>query len=200
MIRFESNCEVSQELKDKYGFKTVHVKEFTMDSKKEFIKQCDEALDTGQTILPITIDSYGGSVYALLGMFDYLQNVEDAEVVTICDGVAMSCGAALFTCGKRRFLSQNGTVLFHDMSWVSIGKDTDIQSDAKNAERLKKILYHTISTNLGHDKDWLLKNLMDRGNADWFLNSKECKQLNVATKIGLPKLVTRFEMIKELRV
>ncbi len=69
---------------------------------KTFIKECEDVLRTGQDFLPIVIDSYGGQVYTLFGMADFLENC-GVKVITITQGKAMSAGALLFSYGEDRY-------------------------------------------------------------------------------------------------
>ena len=95
----------------------IRVKEFTEDSADEFEQDMSKAHNTGQPLVPIIIDSYGGQVYSLLSMISDIQN-SDIPVATICVGKAMSCGAVLLSCGNdgMRYCDANSSVMIHDVS------------------------------------------------------------------------------------
>ena len=69
---------------------TILVNKFTEDSAKDFKKDMFRAQNSGQKIIPIEIDSYGGEVYSLLKMIDVIKS-STVPVATICMGKAMSC-------------------------------------------------------------------------------------------------------------
>ena len=77
----------------------VVVNKFESYTLKDFMKACQKVLETGQEFLPIIVDSYGGEVYTLLGMIDFLHDC-DTKVITICEAKAMSAGALLFSRGS----------------------------------------------------------------------------------------------------
>jgi len=71
---------------------SVLVQEFTPEGVKDFKIQMEKAHNTGQPVIPVIIDSYGGSVY---GCLDMISNLKKASlpVHTIITGKAMSAGA-----------------------------------------------------------------------------------------------------------
>ena len=77
----------------------VRVNKFTEDAAKKFTQDMAAAHNSGQNIIPIVIDSYGGQVYALMSMISDIK-CADLPVATIVEGKAMSCGAILFTFGE----------------------------------------------------------------------------------------------------
>ena len=77
----------------------VRVNKFTENSAKSFIKKW-RWLGSGQKVIPIVIDSYGGQVYSLMSMISAIESA-DLPVATIVEGKAMSCGAVLLTFGEQ---------------------------------------------------------------------------------------------------
>ena len=76
----------------------VRVNKFDEDAAKEFQAKIAQAHNTGQTVIPVVIDSYGGQVYSLMSMISGIQHAE-IPVATVVEGKAMSCGAILFSFG-----------------------------------------------------------------------------------------------------
>ena len=74
----------------------IRVNKFNDESAKKFSSEMALAHNTGQSIIPIVIDSYGGEVYSLMAMISAIKDAE-MPVATIVEGKAMSCGAVLFT-------------------------------------------------------------------------------------------------------
>ena len=60
----------------------IRVNKFDEDSAKKFDQDIAQAHNTGQKIVPVVIDSYGGQVYSLMGMISAIKN-SDIPVATI---------------------------------------------------------------------------------------------------------------------
>lgn len=163
--------------------------EFNEESAKSLYADCDRAMTTGQKILPIFIDSYGGYVDSLFGMLDYFQSFRDSgvEIVTIACGKVMSCGAMLFAMGDKRFVGKRSRIMFHRVSAGSFGNPDDMKTDAKESERLEKFIFEEISKNIGRPKGWLFDQLKKNNFSDWYLTADEALEAKVATKIGIPQ-------------
>lgn len=181
--------------------KVILVNDFDEKSAKKFNEDFSEALETGQTIVPIIIDSYGGEVYSLFNMIDTIKN-SPIPVATIATGKAMSCGAVLLSCGTEgmRYATQNSTIMIHEVSSIHFGKNEEIQSKAENTKRLNKKLMQIMSLNCGQSKNYFEKIYRDRkSRADWYLDSKEALSHNLINQIGSPKIKMslKIEMMLE---
>ena len=163
--------------------------DFNQDSAARLYDDCDRAMKTGQKILPIFIDSYGGAVDSLVGMLDYFQSLRDGgvEIVTITCGKAMSCGAMLFAMGDKRFVGSRSRIMFHRVSGGSWGNPDDIKSGGEETERLEKSLFEEISRHIGKPKGWLFDTLKKKNFVDWYLTPKDALAEKVATSIGIPQ-------------
>lgn len=162
---------------------------FNEESAAKLYEDCDRAMKTGQKILPIFIDSYGGYVDSLVGMLDYFQSLRDSgvEIVTIACGKAMSCGAMLFAMGDKRFVGPRSRIMFHRVSGGAWGNPDDIKTDGEETERLEKALFEEISKHIGRPKGWLFDSLKKRNFVDWYLTPKDAMTEKVATGIGIPQ-------------
>lgn len=169
--------------------KYVVVNKFTEESYLKFCEDCEKVLNTGQDFLPIVIDSYGGFVYTLLGMVDFLDTC-GVKVVTVCESKCMSCGAILFACGEERYMAPNCTVMVHQVSSVLWGKDVELQNDAKETSRLNKKIYNLLDRNTeqkpGYWKDLTKNNKY----ADLYMTAQTARKHNLATAMGVPHLET----------
>ena len=128
----------------------VRVNKFDEKSAKDFHDQIALAHNTGQDVIPVVIDSYGGQVYSLMAMISAIKNSE-LPVATIVEGKAMSCGAILFSFGEegRRFMDPYATVMIHDVSSMDMGKVEELKAAAKEADRLNTIVYKMMAQNCG---------------------------------------------------
>ena len=74
----------------------IRVNRFDEKSANEFSHKMALAHSTGQKVIPVVIDSYGGQVYSLMSMIAAIESSE-LPVATIVEGKAMSCGAVLLS-------------------------------------------------------------------------------------------------------
>ena len=167
----------------------IRVNKFTEDSAKKFAGEIAAAHNTGQDVIPVVIDSYGGQVYSLMSMISAIQNSQ-LPVATIVEGKAMSCGAILFSFGEdgKRFIDKNATVMIHDVSSMAWGKVEEVKVSAQETDRLNKIVYKMMAENCGHDEDYFLDLVHEKGHADWFLDAQDAKKHKLANHIRVPTL------------
>ena len=166
----------------------IRVNKFDEDSAKKFSEQMALAHNTGQKVIPVVIDSYGGQVYSLMSMISEIKHAE-IPVATIVEGKAMSCGAILFSFGTQgyRFMDPDATVMIHDVSSMEHGKVEEIKASAEETERLNQIVYKMMARNCGKKEDYFLKLVHKRGHADWFLDAEEAKKHGLANHLRVPK-------------
>ncbi len=167
----------------------IRVRSFTEAAAKEFSSLMMRAHNTGQTVIPIIIDSYGGQVYSLMSMISDIKNSK-LPVATIVQGKAMSCGAILFSFGQEgmRYMDEDSTVMIHDVSSMGWGKVEEIKADAAEAERLNKKIFHMMAKNCGKNKKYFLDLIHEKGHADWYLDSDECLEHNLTNKVEVPTM------------
>ena len=150
----------------------IRVKKFDEAAAKEFSEKMSKANNTGQPVVPITIDSYGGQVYSLMSMVADIR-ASRITVATIVQGKAMSCGALLFSFGAEghRYMDPDATLMIHDVSSMAIGKVEEIKADAEETERLNQKVYKMMAKNCGHHEEYFLDIIHEKGHADWFFRS-----------------------------
>lgn len=167
----------------------IRVRKFDESAAKEFAAAVSKAQNTGQPILPVIIDSYGGQVYSLMSMISDIR-ASRIPVATIVQGKAMSCGALLFSFGTEghRYMDPDATVMIHDVSSMSWGKVEEIKASADETERLNQKVYKMMAKNCGHHEDYFLDIIHAKGHADWFLESDECLKHNLTNHTHVPRL------------
>jgi ATP-dependent Clp protease, protease subunit len=165
----------------------ARVTKFDEEGAKQLAIDVSLAHDTGQPVFPVLIDSYGGQVYSLLEMISLLSSCK-MPVITICEGKAMSCGACLFGFGKERYMSEDATLMIHPVSNWSHGKVEDIKADAKETERLNKLIFTRLAKQVGHKDDYFLKLIDEKKQAEWYLTAKDAKKHNLCTHVGVPEI------------
>jgi ATP-dependent Clp protease protease subunit len=167
----------------------IRLTKFDESSAKAFSSAVMKAQNTGQPVLPVIIDSYGGQVYSLMSMISDIKHSK-ILVATIVQGKAMSCGAILFSFGAEghRYMDADATVMIHDVSSMEHGKVEEIKASAEETERLNQKIFHMMAENCAQNKDYFLDIVHEKGHADWFLEADECKKHNLANHLKIPEL------------
>ena len=173
----------------------VRVNKFTEDSAKKFHQDVAMAHNTGQKIIPLVIDSYGGQVYSLLSMVSAIE-ASELPIATIVEGKAMSCGAVLLTFGEPglRFADPNATVMIHDVSSGGHGKIEELKADVKEAERLDEKIFTMMARNCGKKDDYFKKRVFNKKHADWFMDAQEAKKHGLVNHLRVPKLNIKVDV------
>ncbi|MEX2012665.1 MAG: ATP-dependent Clp endopeptidase proteolytic subunit ClpP [Patescibacteria group bacterium] len=96
------------------------------------------------------INSPGGSVSAGLAIFDTMNHIKP-KVSTICIGMAASMGAFLLAGGEKgkRFALPNARIMLHQVMGGTEGQATDIEIEAKEILRIKKLMNEILAKNTG---------------------------------------------------
>lgn len=172
----------------------IRIKNIEEEEVGNIANSISKAHETGQSIIPIVIDSYGGDVYAALSIMQEIKNSE-LPVATIIEGKAMSAGALLFTCGSEghRYMSENATLMIHDVhSDGEWGKVMEQIANTGESKRLNNLIYNEMAKNCGHKKDYFSNMIHEMGHTDWYVNTKDAIKHNIANHIRVPKLITKI--------
>ena len=167
----------------------ITVNDFTEESAKEFSELMSMAHNTGQKVIPIVIDSYGGLVHSLMSMIADI-NASDLPVATIVKGKAMSCGAILATFGAEgmRYADPDATFMIHEVSLGAFGKTEEVTASAEEGRRLNEKVLKMMARNCGQDESYFIDQIHDRKHADWFLTADEAHQIGMVNHVRVPKM------------
>lgn len=111
------------------------------------------------------ITTFGGSVYDGLGIYDIIRRLtENYEVIAYCRGYIMSMGIPIILAATKRFSYTDTTFMIHEISGFVYGKLTDIKEDAKEKERLCKIIDDIIVKHTSITEEML---------NDWYIHKKD---------------------------
>jgi len=176
----------------------IRLKKFNEEGADKFTEELNKAQDTGQPIIPIVVDSFGGQVYSLLGMISEIQSCK-IPIATICESKAMSCGAIIFSFGQQRFMAQHATLMIHEVASMVFGKVEEVKSDAAETDRLNNYVFDLLDKNCGKPKNYFLNLIHKKSHADWYLDAKECKKHGLCHNIHLPSLNIKVSVNYELK-
>ena len=177
----------------------IRVNKFDEESAKKFHQEMAQAHNSGQKVIPVVVDSYGGEVYSLMSMISAIRHAE-LPVATIIEGKAMSCGSILFTFGEEgmRFMDPAATVMIHDVSSMDWGKVEELKASAKEADRLNEKVYTMMARNCGKKDDYFMKIVDKKKHADWFLDAEEAKKHNLVNHLRIPKITIDIDVAIEM--
>lgn len=131
---------------------------------------------------PITIyiNSPGGEVYSLLGLYDVMQSlIKDGYVIkTVNIGIAASAAAVILLSGSKghRYCLPHTTVMLHQPSSGTYGTVTDMEIDVAESRRLKQDLNSIIKQ---HASEELIP-LLER---DAFLTPEQALEYGIIDEI-----------------
>lgn len=85
--------------------------------------------------LTLIINSPGGSVHAAFGLIDVMKG-SALPIKTVGLGMIASCGVLTFMSGQKgkRVLTRNTSILSHQYSWGSVGKEHELFARVKEFE------------------------------------------------------------------
>ncbi|ADD69555.1 ATP-dependent Clp protease, proteolytic subunit ClpP [Denitrovibrio acetiphilus DSM 12809] len=122
------------------------------------------------------INSPGGSVSDGLAIFDTMKYIKP-DVSTICIGQAASMAAVLLAAGTKgkRYAVPNARVMIHQVMGGAQGQAADIEIQAKEILRIKKILNDILTDATGKSYEKIEKD-SDR---DYFMSAPEAKAYGI---------------------
>lgn len=126
--------------------------------------------------IKLSIDSYGGSVYQVLGLIGVIESCT-TKVDTIVTGCALSCGFLLSICGNNRYASKHSTFLYHQVSTMAWGTIQQLQEDMKETKRVQS---KTEQITLQHTKisrERLRE--VKKQKLDWWIDPKTALELGI---------------------
>jgi ATP-dependent Clp protease protease subunit len=135
--------------------------------------------------ISLYINSPGGSVTALLGIYDTMQYIT-SDVSTTCLGFAASAAAVILAGGARgkRYQLPHSTVLLHQPHGGAQGQSVDIDIQAREILRMRSLVDRILATHTGQpieriardtDRDFILdaEQALEYGLVDEILSSHQ---------------------------
>jgi ATP-dependent Clp protease, protease subunit len=126
------------------------------------------------------INSPGGSVTAGLAIYDTMKHIR-ADVNTICLGQAASMGAFLLSSGTKgkRMALPSSRILIHQPLGGAQGQATDIEIQAAEIGRLKKLLNETLAANTNQS----FKKIEKDTDRDYIMSAVEAVEYGMVDKV-----------------
>lgn len=123
------------------------------------------------------INSNGGNIYDSFALADIIKTSK-TPVYTVAIGWCMSGGLLIFMAGKKRFIGENATLMFHDVAgWVN-DKTEGMKQELEESKRLSKMYCNIITDNSLVKQDTLDDYITRK--AEWYISAKEAIDLEIA--------------------
>lgn len=130
--------------------------------------------------IKVVVDSYGGSVYDGIGMISAITSSK-TPVHTYCYSKAMSMGMLILISGRRRYVHEFATVMFHQLSGGTGGTNQDIQEDAERINELNNMLMKIVKKRTKITKEQIKDK--NEHKKDWFVSGKKAIKLGMADEL-----------------
>lgn len=99
-----------------------------------------------EPVIKLHIYSEGGDAFMGLSIYDFIKTLK-VPVYTYIDGLIASAATFLFLAGEKRFMTENGNILIHQISTGFWGKFEDLEDEYKNITELMKIAKNIYTSN-----------------------------------------------------
>ena len=136
--------------------------------------------DDPEKDVSLYINSPGGSVTALLAIYDTMQYIKP-DVATICMGQAASAAAVLLAAGTKgkRYGLPHSRVLIHQPSGGAEGQSVDIEIQAREILRMRRMLDEILAAHTGQDVDKVGRDT-DR---DFIMTAEQAKDYGIIDEV-----------------
>lgn len=126
------------------------------------------------------INSPGGVVSAGFAIYDTMQYVT-CDVATTCVGMAASMGAVLLAGGAegKRNLLPNARVMIHQPLGGVRGQASDIEIEAQEILRIKKLISNVLAKHSGKDAE----QVMEDSDRNKWMSAEEAKEYGLVDNI-----------------
>lgn len=99
--------------------------------------------------IEILMNSYGGSVMEGLAIYDHLKSVNKTTPIHIMvNGACMSIATVILQTASLRQSRPNSEFLLHEVSYGSIGRNSDNRDRQKQAQKLQDKIYDLLALRL----------------------------------------------------
>lgn len=129
--------------------------------------------------IELHINSYGGSVFASISIFNYLQSL-GKNITTINDGICASGASLIFMVGDERVMPENTMLMIHRASTFAWGNCNELR---EQADILEKLDNSTVMANYKNHFKGSDEELMELIDKETWLSADECLGKGFCTEI-----------------
>ncbi len=165
-----------------YLLMDVITAESCKDAIEFILKQNAEKGTNKQKRLQFMICSPGGDVPSCFALIDIMKGSR-IPIHTVGLGVIASCGLLLFITGEKgkRTLTPNTSILSHQYSWGSYGKEHELFAQVKEFELSTERMINHYKKCTGLKESEIREHLLPP--EDRWLSAREAKKLGICDKV-----------------
>lgn len=125
------------------------------------------------------INSYGGSVFASVSIYNYLINL-DKNITTVNDGLCASGASLIFMAGSKRIMPKNTVLMIHRASSFGWGNCNELRELADTLEKLdNSTVFETYKTSFtGTDEE-----LSELINSETWITAEESLEYGLCDEV-----------------
>jgi ATP-dependent Clp protease, protease subunit len=144
--------------------------------------------DDPEKDINLYINSPGGDITSLFAVYDTMQYIKP-DVSTICMGQAASASAVLLAAGAagKRYALPHSRVLIHQPHGGASGQAVDIEIQAKEILRYRKLLDELLARHTGQSLEKISKDT-DR---DFIMTSEQAKEYGIIDEVISTRKITK---------
>jgi ATP-dependent Clp protease protease subunit len=144
--------------------------------------------DDPEKDINLYINSPGGDITSLFAVYDTMQYIKP-DVSTICMGQAASASAVLLAAGAagKRYALPHSRVLIHQPHGGASGQAVDIEIQAKEILRYRKLLDELLARHTGQTLEKISKDT-DR---DFIMTSEQAKEYGIIDEVISTRKITK---------
>lgn len=140
------------------------------------IKKIRQAADYPERDIELYISTYGGSVYEMIGICDAILSVPN-HVKTIGSGKIMSAGGPILVCGNERIMTENSTLMIHDLWGGSHGSPSEQEAEIAQSRVLQKIIANYFARFSDLEQEALIE-MMEK-KKDSYFSAKQALEMGI---------------------
>ena len=130
--------------------------------------------------ITLVINSPGGSVHSAFHLIDAMM-MSEIPVNTIGHGLVASCGVLTIMAGKHRMLTHNTSVMSHQYSWGSQGKEHELHAKIKEFDMAGDRMVNHYKKFTKKNEKYIRKHLLHA--TDEWLTPEECLKHGLVDKV-----------------
>lgn len=133
----------------------------------------------GRKAITIKISSYGGDVYAALGIIGRMRESK-CQIITKGYGKIMSASTAILAAGDKRYMSTLAEFMHHEASYSVEGRHSEIQHEVKQSQSLSEKWCSLMSELTNIPAEFWLKRGVGK---DYYMTAERCQELNIVDEL-----------------